>query len=65
MQEGPFVFAQRNSRQPLWWGWGGGGGEEVDFPTFDAESKSAKIPNSHVQLEEGMGGGGVGQFSNF
>ena len=47
--------------------WGGGGrrvgggvGCKVDFPTFDAESKSAKIPNSLCPVEGGGGGGGVG-----
>ena len=40
---------------------GGGGGvgvENVDIPTFEAESKSAKIPNSLCSLGGGGGGGG-------
>ena len=39
-----------------------GGVRGSQFPTFDGESKFAKIPNSHVQV----GGGGVGrnQFPN-
>ena len=39
-------------------GGGGGGGvvENADLPTFDAECKSAKIPNSLC----GRGGGGGG-----
>ena len=44
---------------------GGGAGDEL-FPTFDADSKSPKIPNS---LCDGGGGGGGGLkttiFSNF
>ena len=36
---------------------GGGGGEGGWWPTFDAESKNAKIPNSHFS-----GGGGGGQL---
>ena len=42
-------------------GGGGGGGRGIggnQFPTFDAESKFAKIPNSHVQGQVGGGGGG-------
>ena len=35
------------------WQRGVGGNQ---FPTFDAESKFAKIPNSHVQLEGEIGG---------
>ena len=35
----------------------GGLGEGSQFPTFDAESKFAKIQNSHVRWE---GDGGVG-----
>ena len=40
-------------------GWGGGVGNQL--PTFDAESKSAKIPKSHFR---GVGGGGI-QLSTF
>ena len=42
---------------------GGGGCWWNQFPTFDAESKFAKIPNSHVR----WGGGGVwwNQFPTF
>ena len=40
---------------------GGFGGNQ--FPTFDAESKFAKIPNSHVQW--GGGGGWWKPISNF
>ena len=43
-----------------WWWWGGGGGGFWDqLPTSDAESKSAKIPNSLYS------GGGWGVGSNF
>ena len=38
----------------LWWR--GGGFGDSQLPTFDAESKSAKIPKS---LHSGGGGGGV------
>ena len=39
-------------------GWGRGGGwvSGNQFSTFDAESKFAKIPNSHVQCWAGVGG---------
>ena len=34
----------------------GGGGEEGGWqPTFDAQSRNAKIPNSHLQVGEGRG----------
>ena len=35
---------------------GGGRGVKSELPTFDAESKSAKVPNS--LCEKGWGGGG-------
>ena len=41
---------------------GGRGVENADFPTFDTESKSAKIPNS---LCGQGGGGGVGRAQTF
>ena len=41
------------------WGGAGIGGNQI--PTFDAESKFAKIPNSHVPL----GGAGVLVETNF
>ena len=47
---------------------GGGGGEGVSydqFPTFDAEFKSAKIPKSHYGFGGGGGGGHWQPISNF
>ena len=50
-------------QSPIYGGKGGGGVGDNQFPTFDAESKSAKIPKSHY----GGKGGGVGdnQFPTF
>ena len=44
------------------WGVGVGGNQ---FPTFDAESKFAKIQNSHVWWDGGGGGGGGLVETNF
>ena len=46
------------SQSPITVG-GGGGVSDNQFPTFDAESKSAQIPKSHY----GGGGGGGDQLS--
>ena len=42
------------------WGWGGGGVAGTQLSTLDAESKSAKIPNSLYGDGGGGGGGGGG-----
>ena len=49
----PNLMLRKNLQNPKvllwWWGWGG-----IQLPTFDADSKSAKIPKS---LHGGLGGG--------
>ena len=51
------------SQIPYVSGGGGGGVSDGQLPTFDAESKSAKIPNS--LCEWGGGGVGDGQLPTF
>ena len=51
------------SQIPYMLGGGGGGEAETQLPTFDAESKSAKILNSLYGV--GGGGGGVKLGPNF
>ena len=51
-------IALPNAKFPM----SGGGVGWINFPTFDAESKSTEVPNSLCPME---GGGGLGWLFNF